>query len=64
MTKKQKFMAENPTVVRLSNGRFAYKSKCPWEGKNGRELYAYKFCSIADYEHYVESTEEPSAEES
>ena len=54
MTTKQKFEVEDPTVVVLANGRYAFKCKCPWEGKNGKELHAFKFCSAADYEAFVE----------
>ena len=50
MTTKNKFEVENPPVIVLANGRFAYRAKCPWEGKNGKELYAFKFCSRAAYE--------------
>ena len=59
MTTKQKFEVEpeDAPVVVLSNGRFAYRVKCPWEGKNGKELYAFKFCSAAAYEAYTASQE-------
>ena len=50
MTTKNKFDVENPTVVVLSNGRYAYKEKCPWTGKNDKELFAFKFCSATAYE--------------
>ena len=52
MTTKQKFEVEDPPVIVLSNGRFAYKVKCPWEGKNGKELYAFKFCSAAAFQSW------------
>lgn len=52
MTTKQKFEAEEPTVVILKNGRYAYKAQCPWVGKAGKELFAFKFCGAADYEHF------------
>ncbi len=55
MTTKQKFEVENPPVVVLSNGRYAFRVPCPWEGKNGKELYAYKFCSADAHSKYVES---------
>ena len=55
MTTKQKFDVENPPVVVLNNGRYAYKVKCPWEGKAGKELYAFKFCSAEAYKRYHES---------
>jgi len=70
MTTKQKFDVEDPPVVVLSNGRYAYKVKCPWEGKNGKELHAFKFCSAEAYRNFkgktveeqVEAPEEPSTE--
>ena len=55
MTTKKKFDVEDPEVVVLKNGRFAFRVKCPWEGKNGKELYAFKFASATDYERYMES---------
>lgn len=55
MTTKKKFDVENPPVVVLANGRFAYRVKCPWEGKNGKELFAFKFCSAAAHLEYIES---------
>ena len=36
MTTKQKFTVEDPDVRVLQNGRYAYRVKCPWEGKNGK----------------------------
>ena len=64
MTTKQKFEVEDPPVVVLRNGRYAYKAKCPWTGKNERELYAFKFCSATAYNEYVERhKEEDSGEE-
>ena len=63
MTTKQKFEVQNPTVVVLSNGRYAYKEKCPWTGKNDKELYAFKFCSAAAYEGYLQRTGDTAAGE-
>jgi hypothetical protein len=53
MTKKEKFEVEDPEVVVLSNGRFAFKAECPWLGKRNQTLTAYKFCSRSDYESYL-----------
>ena len=53
MTTKQKFDVENPPVTVLANGRYAYRVKCPWEGKNGKELYAFKFCSADAYQAFL-----------
>ena len=58
MTTKQKFDVTNPPVVVLANGRYAYRVKCPWEGKGGKELYAFKFCSAAAYQNYLDNQEE------
>ena len=55
MTTKKKFEVNDPDVVVLKNGRFAYRAECPWEGKNGRSLVAMKFCSTVDHERFVES---------
>ena len=52
MTTKKKFVVPDPEVVVLANGRYAYRAQCPWEGKNGRVLTAFKFCSKAAYEEY------------
>lgn len=49
MTTKKKFDVESPEVVLLRNGRYAYKAECPWEGKNGKKLVAFKFCSAQAY---------------
>ena len=54
MTTKQKFTVTDPDVVVLSNGRYAYKEMCPWKGKNGKTLYAFKFCSSENYNKYIE----------
>ena len=62
MTTKNKFEVEDPEVVVLRNGRFAYRAKCPWEGKNGKELYAYKFCGYAAYEAYQQRQSSVSEE--
>ena len=64
MTTKQKFEVENPPVIVLKNNRYAYRVKCPWEGKNGKELYAFKFCSTKAYEAYMESKEAPEPPQS
>ena len=64
LTKKQKFEVERPHAVQLANGRFAYRERCPWDGKNGKELWAFKFCSRADYERSCEETTEKFQESS
>jgi hypothetical protein len=53
MTTKQKFEVENPEVVVLSNGRYAYRAMCPWKGKRDQALYAWKFCGQQAYERWV-----------
>ena len=64
MTTKQKFNVEDPEVRVLANGRYAFRCKCPWEGKNGKELYAFKFCSEQDYKAYLERNKENEPPES
>ena len=67
MTTKQKFDVDDPPVVILANGRYAYRVQCPWEGKNGKVLYAFKFCSAAAYrawEAKSEQQERPGSPES
>lgn len=54
MTTKQKFDVEDPPVVVLKNGRFAYRVECPWKGKNEKTLTAFKFCSSEAYDRYLE----------
>jgi hypothetical protein len=54
MTTKQKFEVDDPEVIVLKNGRYAYRVKCPWEGKAGKELYAFKFCSANAYKTWQE----------
>ena len=53
MTTKNKFEVDNPEVVVLSNGRYAFKAPCPWPGKSGKPLTAFKFCSKQAYEEYI-----------
>ena len=60
MTTKKKFEVEDPEVVVLSNGRYAFKAECPWEGKNGKKLTAYKFCSQKAYQEYSQKASTPS----
>ena len=53
MTTKKKFVVEDPDVVVLRNNKYAFKTQCPWPGKNNRVLWAYKFCSARDHEAFV-----------
>ena len=52
MTTKMKFDVVDPEVVVLRNGRYAFKAECPWAGKNGKKLAAFKFCSAQNYKDY------------
>ena len=52
MTTKKKFDVENPEVIVLSNGRYAYRAQCPWTGKNDKVLTAFKFCSAQAYNDF------------
>ena len=63
MTTKRKFEATNPYVAVLKNGRYAYRVECPWQGKNGKTLYAFKFCGQDAYTRFLER-EEKEGEES
>jgi len=62
MTTKKKFEVENPEAVRLRNGRYAYRTPCPWDGKGGKKLIAFKFCSAAAYEEYTKSKHSSESE--
>ena len=63
LTTEQKFDVENPRVVVLANGRYAYKVECPWKGKNDKVLTAFKFCGKKQYEDYTTSqTSETTAD--
>ena len=53
MTTKQKYEVDNPEVVVLKNGKYAYRTECPWKGKGDKPLYSFKFCSQAAYEAYT-----------
>ena len=53
MTTKKKFDVDAPEVVLLRNGRYAYKATCPWEGKGGKQLAAFKFCSSEAYREFT-----------
>lgn len=55
MTTKQKFDVTDPPVSVLRNGRYAYRVKCPWQGKGGKDLVAFKFCSAEAYKKFMEA---------
>ena len=57
MTTKKSFDVEDPPVIRLANGRYAYRVPCPWDGKNGKKLTAFKFCSAAAYKAWQAKSE-------
>jgi hypothetical protein len=63
MTTKQKFDVEDPEVIVLRNGRYAYRCECPWEGKGGKKLCAFKFASAAAYQAYQEQSKKDSSED-
>jgi hypothetical protein len=52
MTTKKKFDVVDPDVIVLRNGRYAYRCECPWPGKNGKRLTAFKFCSSEAHQKY------------
>ena len=63
MTHKKKFDVENPEVVLLNNGRYAYRAECPWRGKNDKVLYAFKFASAEAYRTHILSMQREEEEE-
>lgn len=63
MTTKKQFEVEDPPVQVLRNGRYAYRVECPWQGKNGKILHAFKFCSGEAYRQYMERTATEAVEE-
>ena len=55
MTTKMKFdttFDEGLEVVVLRNNRYAYRAECPWVGKGGKTLSAFKFCRKSDLDRY------------
>lgn len=62
MTTKKKFEVEDPEILVLRNGRFAYRAECPWQGKNGKTLTAFKFASKKAYEDQFAEKEEAEQE--
>ena len=63
MTTKKKFDVEDPEVVVLNNGRYAYKVMCPWKGKNDKDLYAFKFASVGACTSHRERQERERVED-
>ena len=55
---------ELPEVTVLKNGRYAFRAECPWEGKNGKKLVAFKFCSSKDWEEQCARNRPESPSES
>ena len=63
MTTKKKFDVEDPPVLVLKNNRYAYRVECPWTGKNGKQLFAFKFCSTDAYKNSLGTPERPESPE-
>ena len=63
LTTKQDFDVENPEVLVLRNGRYAYRAPCPWEGPKGKQLHAFKFASKVAYAAWADSVKEPTTPE-
>jgi len=63
LTTKKKFQVDDPPVIVLRNGRFAYKCPCPWKGKHDKDLYAFKFCSKIAYAEFVKRNESSDSED-
>jgi hypothetical protein len=53
LTTKKTFEVENPEVIVLKNGRYAFKTECPWTHASGKKLYAFKFASKKAHEAFV-----------
>jgi hypothetical protein len=62
MTTKQKFFVTDPPVIVLANGRYAYRVECPWAGKSGQPLYAFKFCSKAAFDRSTANADQSTGE--
>ena len=56
MTLKKTFECEDPEVILLKNNRYAYKAMCPWKGKHGNDLYAFKFASTQAYRDFMQKS--------
>ena len=52
LTTKKTFEVEHPEVIVLKNGRYAYKTECPWKHASGKTLYAFKFASKKAHEAF------------
>jgi hypothetical protein len=53
LTTKQTFEVEDPEVIVLKNGRYAFRAQCPWKHDSGKLLYAFKFASKKAYEEFI-----------
>jgi len=53
LTTKKTFEVEDPEVIVLKNGRYAFRAQCPWKHDSGKLLYAFKFASKKAYEEFT-----------
>jgi hypothetical protein len=64
LTTKKTFEVENPEVIVLKNGRYAFRAQCPWKHDSGKLLYAFKFASKQAYEEFIAKNSGESEPES
>eukprot|EP00965_Chrysotila_dentata_P078724 2595042-Pleurochrysis_carterae.AAC.5 len=64
MSMKKNFDVVDPPVTVLANGRYAYRAKCPWQRKDGADLYAFKFCSTDAHKDYLKRMESVATRDS
>ena len=64
LTTKKTFEVENPEVIVLKNGRYAFRAQCPWKHDSGKLLYAFKFASKKAYEEFIAKNSGESEPES
>ena len=64
LTTKKTFEVEDPEVIVLKNGRYAFRAQCPWKHDSGKLLYAFKFASKKAYEEFIAKNSGESEPES
>jgi hypothetical protein len=64
LTTKKTFEVEDPEVIVLKNGRYAFRAPCPWKHDSGKLLYAFKFASKQAYEEFIAKNSGESEPES
>jgi hypothetical protein len=64
LTTKKTFEVEDPEVIVLKNGRYAFRAQCPWKHDSGKLLYAFKLASKKAYEEFIAKNSGESEPES